>query len=140
MITDEQIHRQSSEERSAWLNSLNEGESAIVHCPVGHRYTLVLISETRRLLSTNLSAEYRLRFLEFLDRCTDNFLTPEAIALVEPICNEAYEMVKEARKLGASKALDVFARWEVFSAFVALNPSLLTAIKMRPNYYYRRRA
>jgi len=133
MITDEQIHGQSSEERHAWLDSLNADESAIVHTPVGHRYTLVIISETKRLLAMDLSAAHRLRFLEFLDSCTDNFLTAEAVAIVEPMCDEAYEMVKEARKLGASKALDVLARWEVFNAFVVLNPSLLRAIKISKN-------
>jgi hypothetical protein len=90
------------------------------------------------LLVMDLSAEHRLRFLEFLDRCTDNFLTAEAIAAVEPMCDQAYEMVKEARKLGPSKALDVFARWEVFNAFIALNPGLLTAIKMPRSYNSRR--
>ncbi len=33
-------------------------------------------------------------------------------------------------KLGAKKALDVLARWEVFNAIVALSPSILVAIKM----------
>jgi hypothetical protein len=100
----------------------------------------VIISETKRWLAHELSAAHRLRFLEFLDSCTDNFLTAEAIATTEPMCDEAYEMVKEARKLGAHKALDVFARWEVFSAFIALNPSLLTAIKMPRAYHHRRSA
>jgi hypothetical protein len=142
MITDEQIGRQSSEERIAWLNSLNADEDAIAHTPVGHRYSLVLISETKRFLEHELSAAHRLKFLEFLDSCTDNFLKAEAIALVEPMCDEAYQMVKEARKLGAAKALDVFARWEIFNAFVALNPSLLTAIKMSSgsSYGFRRSA
>jgi hypothetical protein len=130
MITSEQIGRQSSEERHAWLDSLNNDESAIVHTPVGHRYTLVIISELKRILLQPLAAEHRLRFLEFLDSQTDHFLTAEAIAAVKPMCDEAYEMVKEARKLGAAKSLDVFARWEVFNAFVALNPSILAAIKM----------
>jgi hypothetical protein len=134
MITSEQINRQSSDERIAWLDSLNEDENAIVHTPVGHRYTLVIISETKRLLAMNLSAEHRLRFLEFLDNCTDNVLTAETISIIEPMSDEAYEMVKEARKLGTKKALDVLARWEVFNAFIALNPSILTAIKMQPPY------
>ena len=130
MITSEQIGRQSSEERGAWLGSLNDDESTIVHVPVGHRSTMVVISETKRLLSMKLSAEHRLRFLEFLDSCTDTFLTAEAVSIIEPMSDEAYEMVKEARRLGAAKALDIFARWEVFNAFILLNPSLLTAIKM----------
>jgi len=131
MITHEQIDRQSSEERGAWLDSLNADENAIVYTPDGHRWALVVISEIKRLLSMNLSAEHRLRFLEFLDNCTDNFLTAESISIIEPICDEAYEMLKETRKLGAKKSLDVLAHWEVFNAFVALNPSILTAIKMR---------
>jgi hypothetical protein len=140
MITSEQIGRQSSEERGAWLDSLNDDENAIVHCPVGHRYTLVIISEAKRLLAHELHTADRLRFLEFLDSCADKSLTTEAIAAIEPMSDEAHEMVKEARKLGASKALDVFARWEVFNAFVALNPSLLTAIKMPRNYNSTRSA
>jgi hypothetical protein len=138
MITHEQINRLSSEERAAWLASLNDDETAIVHVPTGHRYTLVIISETKRWLAHELSAAHRLRFLEFLDRCTDNVLTAEAIASVEPMCDEAYEMVKEARKLGADKALDVFARWDVFNAFIALNPSILIAIKMPRRYHNSR--
>jgi hypothetical protein len=31
MITQEQIHRQTGDERSAWLDSLNDDETAIVH-------------------------------------------------------------------------------------------------------------
>jgi hypothetical protein len=140
MITSEQIGRQSSEERGAWLASLNDDESAIVHTPIGYRYTFVIISEAKRLLAHELPTADRLRFLEFLDSCADKSLTTEAIAAIEPMCDEAYEMVKEARKLGAGKALDVFARWEVFNAFVALNPSLLTAIKMPRSYNSRRSA
>ena len=112
----------------------------MVNCPPGDRWTLIAISENKRWLSTNIPAEIRLRILEFFDRCTDNFLTAEAIAQVEPMCDEAYEMAKEARKLGPKKALDVFAKWEVFTAFVALNPSLLTAIKMPRSFSHNRSA
>jgi hypothetical protein len=49
-------------------------------------------------------------------------------------------MVREAQKLGAGKSLDVFARWEVFNAFIALNPSLMAAIKMPRKYRYSRSA
>jgi hypothetical protein len=40
-------------------------------------------------------------------------------------------------KLGPKKYFSVIASWEVFNAFVALNPSLLAAIKMGPGYYPR---
>jgi hypothetical protein len=125
-------------EHCAWLDSLNDDETAIVHTPVGHRYMLVVISEAKRMLLMDLPAEHRLKFLEHLDRRTDTF-TADVIAQIQPMCDEAYEMVKEARKLGPGKSLDILARWEVFNAFVALNPSLLTAIKMRRNYNNSRR-
>jgi hypothetical protein len=96
MITHEEIHRQSYEERDAWLASLNDDEKAIVSCPVGHRWTLVVISETKRFLSMDISAEHRLRCLEFLDRL--DFLTAEAITVIEPMSDEAYEMVKRGEK------------------------------------------
>jgi hypothetical protein len=141
-VTDEGIYAngRTYAEHCAWLASLNDDESAIVHTPIGHRWTLVVISETKRMLLGNVPTEHRLRFLEFLDHCTDTFLTAEVVAGVEPMCDEAYEMVKEARKLGAGKALDVFAKWEVFNAFIALNPSILTAIKMSAGRYHHRRS
>jgi hypothetical protein len=121
-------------EHCAWLDSLNDDETAIVHTPVGHRYTLVIISEAKRMCLMDLSAEHRLRFLEFLDRCTDIFAA-DAIAQIKPMCDEAYEMVKEARKLGPGKSLAVLARLEIFNAFVALNPSILTAIEIPRRYH-----
>jgi hypothetical protein len=132
MITDEQIDRQSGDERSAWLASLNEDESAIVHTPDGHKYTLVFVSLVKRLLVDEMEPAYRLRFLEWLDKCADTWLRPDMVAVIEPMCADGYEMVREAQKLGAGKMFDVFARWEVFNAFVALNPSILAAIKLPP--------
>jgi hypothetical protein len=81
-----------------------------------------------------MPANYRLKFLEWLNRCDETWLSREIIAAVDPMDDDGYEILREAMKLGAKTALDVVARWEVFSAFVALNPSLLTAIKM-PNRF-----
>jgi hypothetical protein len=76
-----------------------------------------------------MSSEYRFRFLNYLDKLADAWLTAEAVAMIEPICDDGYEIVKEARKLGWQKAFDTFAKHEVFSAFVALNPSLMKTIR-----------
>jgi hypothetical protein len=51
MITDRQIDQQSGEERTAWLNSLDADQSLIVHCPTGHRYTLVFVSIVKGVLA-----------------------------------------------------------------------------------------
>jgi len=129
MMTRDELAQLSSDERSAWLDSLSDDEDLVASTPPGYRYTLVVLSEAKRALLSDLPSEHRLKILEHLDRRTDTF-TAEAIAQIEPMCDEAHEIFQEAQKLGASKALDVFARWEVFNAFVALNPTLLTAIKM----------
>ena len=139
MITDGQINQQTDDERAAWLDSLDADEDLIVHCPTGHRYTLVFVSIVKMLLVEDMPPAYRLRFLEWLDKCGDQWLSADAIAAVQPMCADGYEMVKEAQKLGA-KALDVYARWEVFNAFIALNPSLLTAIKLTSVRYHQRRS
>jgi len=116
-------------EHSAWIESMNDDEKALLYTPVGQRYTLVLISVIKRWLQAELEAKYRLRLLEFLDRCSGTF-TREAISQIEPMCDEAFEIYKEAQKLGAKKALDVLAEWEIFNAIVALSPSILAAIKV----------
>jgi hypothetical protein len=140
MITDEEIYRLSPEERHAWIASLNEDETAVLHCSDGNRYTLVFVSLLKRLLADEMEPSYRFRFLSWLDKCGDNWLTPEKIAAVHPMCDDGHDMFCEAKKLGPGKMFDVFARWEVFNAFVALNPSLLTAIKMPRAYQYKRSA
>jgi hypothetical protein len=117
-------------EHCAWIDSLNDDESLIMHCPTGYRYTLVFVSIVKMLLAEEMPQAYRLRFLEWLDKCGDQWLSADAIAAVQPMCADGHEMVREAQKLGPRKVLDVFARWEVFNAFVALNSSLLTAIKI----------
>jgi hypothetical protein len=130
MITQDQLRRMSSEESSAWLDSLSADDSLIVGCPVGKRYTLVFVSIVKRLLAQEMSPAYRLKFLEWLGKCGDTWLSPATIGIVEPMCDQGDEMVREARKLGAKKMLDVVGQFDVFSAFVSLNPSLLTAIKI----------
>lgn len=134
MMIDKQIGELSCEERRAWIDSLNEDQTIILHTPIGLRYVLVTIAEVKWFLSTEIPAEYRLKFLEFIDRHTDMF-TAEALALVEPMNAEGLEILKEARKLG-KKWLDIVASWEVFNAFIVLNPSMMTTLRMPlPNGY-----
>lgn len=134
MMTEKQIHELSPDAHQAWIDGMSEDEKIILHTPVGYRYVLVSLAEVKWFLSTEMPAEYRLKFLEFIDSHADMF-TPEAIAAVDPMPAEGREMIKEARKLGR-KWLDVVARWEVFNAFISLNPSMMTALRLpRPNGY-----
>lgn len=106
-------------------------------CPKGHRYTLVMISLTKRVLAEQMPASYRVQFLDHLEKMgsQDQFITPDVISAVEPVCDKGYEMILEAQKLGAAKALDAYA--EFFPAFAALNPSLMASLKLSPMYQER---
>jgi hypothetical protein len=103
--------------------------------PNGYKYTLVMVSATKRMLAQKIPAEFRLKYLEHLDRMTARdspWLTAEMIAAVEPACDKAYEIMHEAQKLPDGKFLDVYA--QNFSTFALLNPSLVGALKMSPGY------
>ena len=133
-ITDGGIYHngRTYAEHCAWIDSLNADETLILHAPAGYRYTLVEISDLKRVLQAEIPAEYRLQFLEFLDRESARW-GEEIIASIAPMCDAGAEIVREARKLGSKQALDAFAKFDVFSAFCALNPSLLEALRMRDN-------
>lgn len=130
MMTNAKLRGLSDDERHAWIDSLNEDETAILHCAIGHRYTLVFISLVKHLLAQDLPTDYRLKYLQWLDRRNERWEQPHIIAMIEPMCEDGYQLLRETVKLGPKKYFDVIASWEVFNAFVALNPSLLSAIKM----------
>jgi hypothetical protein len=95
---------------------------------IGHRYTAVIISHAKRMLTfEDCPAEFRLQVLQYFDKWVDTHLTAERIALIEPMCAEGETLFNEVRKVGYPKVFDVLARPDVFNAFVALNPSLLGA-------------
>lgn len=89
----------------------------------GHRYTAVMISLTKRALIGEMPLDMRLEFLQHVETLSDQVLTPEVIAAIEPMSDDGYSIVQEAIKLGWPAALDIFAA--KFAAFAALNPSLL---------------
>jgi hypothetical protein len=91
----------------------------------GHKYVVVSASITKRCLQGEMPADMRLQFLQHLEKMSDQVLTAEKIARIEPICDAGYQIVQEAMKLGPYKALDVYA--DKFEVFAALNPSLRIA-------------
>ena len=133
MITDAEIHQMPEDSHRAWINSLSEDERHILHAPIAWRYTLVMISVVKRYLAEDIPADFQLRFLSWLEKDSGEW-GADTIAAIQPVCDDAYEMVTEARKLGSKEQFDTFAQWEIFNAFVALNPSLLAAIKSRSSY------
>jgi hypothetical protein len=88
-------------------------------------------------LSEDPSPEWRLKFLDGLDRLVNHenntWLTEEVVAAIEPVCDAGMEMIREALKLDKGKLgrpgmLDALAKF--FPAFAVLNPSLLTALEI----------
>jgi hypothetical protein len=115
-------------------------ELCIDQCiPCGYKYTLVVISEIKRTLAEKIPAEFRLKFLEHLDKWAADdgrtWLTAEMIAAIEPMCDKGNEIAREAKKLPRGKFLDVYA--ETFSTFAVLNPSLIAALQMSPTFRAR---
>jgi hypothetical protein len=102
------------------------------------RAELVYVSLVKRLLAGEMPEGFRLKFLQWLDKLNhhdENWqslrITPEIIAVIEPMCDSAdHELMGEILKLGKFDRLNALGREDVFRAFVALNPSLLTAIRL----------
>jgi hypothetical protein len=104
---------------------------------MGHKYTLVIASYTKWVLQGEMSPEWRLKFLDHLEKMTDSTITPAVIALVEPMNADGREIYHEAQKLGydIQWSLSGGARLpnffdvlhKQFDIFAALNPSLRAA-------------
>jgi hypothetical protein len=114
--------------------------------PIGWKYTMVIISHTKLGLTLDMSAAYRLEFLNRLDglvnHANNTWLTADMVAAIDPMCAAGLEMFREAMTLDRGKpgrpgALDALAKF--FPAFAVLNPSLVTALKMesRRSGYFR---
>lgn len=96
---------------------------------MGHVYTLVLVSHLKEVLQQEMPPEWRLQFLEHLEKMQDVVLTPAVIALIEPMDGRGMELIEEARKLGYRSYPRSFftVLYEKFDVFAALNPSLQRA-------------
>jgi len=102
----------------------------------GHVYTLVMASHLKRVLQGEMSADWRLTFLSHLEKMVDQTLTPEILAMVEPMDEGGAELFNEAAKLGFKVVIepgvgrrpDAFdVLYQKFDVFAALNPSLRRA-------------
>jgi hypothetical protein len=90
----------------AWIDAMSPDEKLILHCPIGDRYLLVMVSITKRWLMEKMPDQERLKLLEHLDKMTQlHWLTHEHIAAIEPMCDQAFEIAIEAAKLGSKKGI-----------------------------------
>jgi hypothetical protein len=122
------------EDHSAWVARWTDDECLVAHCPPGYWQMLVEIAQIKRILLGKLPADLRLRFLETMNDRVHGILTLEAMQCVEPACDVVMKMLEEMKALHASDQRRLFMRWNVFAAFINLNPSILEAIKLMMPY------
>jgi hypothetical protein len=108
-------------------------QNRIKMTPLGWRWTLVMIAHGKRMIShPNCRDDLRLLVLEKFEQMTlDSWLTAEMIFAVDPMPDEGEAIIKESIKCGWRTAFDVWAKADVFTAFAAINPSLLRALELR---------
>ena len=110
----------------------------VLHTPIGYRYTLVIVAYTKRVLvSYEIPVGERLRMLEAINSFVDNIFTEAALAVIEPACDTAMEMICECMKVDegnprCGKAFDMMGTSPVFGHLLKLNPTILAAIKLFP--------
>jgi hypothetical protein len=138
MLTNKEIEAMTDEQRSAWLDGMTPDEKLVVYTPPGYLSTLVIVAYTKRaLVSYEIPIGERLRMLETINGFVDTAFTAEALAVIEPACHTAMEMIHECLQVDEGKprlgkAFDLMASWEVFGHLLKLNPSMLAAIKLFP--------
>jgi hypothetical protein len=105
--------------------------------PAGYIHLMLWASAAKRALQWEMKPGKRLRLLELLNGLTDNYFTPDMLAIIEPMSDTEMAMVSEARSLDreddrlGQASFDVLTSPKVFGHFRRLNPSFLAAIKLR---------
>lgn len=105
--------------------------------PPGYLYTIAIVSYFKRgLVTIEMPVAERLHFLETINGWVDAYFTEPALAAIEPACKTGAEMIQECLKVDRpndwkkGRSLDLMASREVFGRLVALNPSLLAALRL----------
>ena len=113
---------------------MSDDERMILYTPIGYLHAMVAISVTKRALATRkLSTGEQLEMLEALGKTVDRYLTAEAVAAIKPICETGAQIVHEAMQADGEHGIESFhllSSLEVFNNLLALNPSLMDAIRL----------
>jgi hypothetical protein len=117
-------------QHAAWLASLSDDDRLAVHTPAGYIHLMQWASAAKRALQWEMRPGKRLKLLELLNSLTDNWLTPEMLAIIALAGDTEMEMMNEARSLDreddrlGQASFDVLTSWRVFSHFRALKQLL----------------
>ena len=67
-VKNDQLKAMTHDAHAEWLASMDDDERFLVHCPDGQWHDLIMAAYFKRVLLTSpMTADERLRFLEFLD-------------------------------------------------------------------------
>jgi hypothetical protein len=133
----EDMPEPGSDAHRAWYDSLTGDDLLIVHTPSGHQWNMIAASLGKRALQRKMDAGLRLRLLECLNGMVDLNFTADMLAIVEPMCDTAFQIWNEAKTLDRESDKACMASFRlltsrrVFHHFITLNPSILAAIKFR---------
>lgn len=118
-------------EHCARLDSLTGNEWRMVHMPIGHLFSLAIISSLKHALVTvKMGAGDRLKILDGIAEQVYGPVTSAAIAAIDPIDATGREMLREIMKLPREKQTAAFHEGDVFRLLAELNPSLLRALEL----------
>jgi hypothetical protein len=119
------------EEHCAWLASLTGDQYRMVHMPIGHLFRMAFVSVIKHaLLTCEMTAGERMKFLDGIARSVTGIVTAEAVAAIEPIDPVGLKMVREITSLPIAKQTTAFKDSDVFRLLAQLNPSLLRALRL----------
>jgi hypothetical protein len=128
-------------EHTTWLAALSKDEQAVVDTPVGRLFELLVIAYIKHAIErTKMERAERAFLLEKLNALPDGSLTVEMLATIQPMSDTEVAIYQEARSLDpkddkcGEASFKMLTNLRVFSHFINLNPSLLTAIKMCPHW------
>ncbi|MCJ9701729.1 hypothetical protein [Bradyrhizobium sp. SHOUNA76] len=117
-------------EHCAWLDGLTGDEYRIVHMPVGHLFSLAVVSVIKqRLLTVEMTAGHRMKLLDGIATVIDGPVTAEAVAAIEAADPVGLKMMHEIMRLPIERQIHAFRDADVFRLMAQLNPSLLAALK-----------
>jgi hypothetical protein len=112
----------------------------ILYTPTGYKLMMLVVAKTKRALQRiDMRVRDRLHILEKMNGFTDQWFTPEMLAMIEPMSDTEEQMFREARSLDPSggqpfqASAEILTSQQVFGHFVRLNASLLEAIKFQHN-------
>lgn len=114
-------------------------DNLCLHVSDGHKWSFIVAALTKRTLGIpGIKPADRLALLEKLNGMTDEWFSADLLAGIEPMCDTAYAIFKEARTLDPPQddtrcdaSFNVLVTPSVFRHFAQLNPSILAAIKHR---------